>query len=91
MARTAKLNVVVDNNPYIVKVVIPTGAWAYQDSMHEFHIRNGIAARYRWYRTSAGDVLEWDFQYAAHAEFFIAEFGGELLPLLPSIARHSAA
>ena len=79
--RAPKLSVVVVNNPYIVRVVVPTGEWARQDSMYEFHIRNGIAGRYQWSRTAGGDVLEWSFLHAAHAEFFIAEFGGELLSL----------
>ena len=84
MKRGAKLSVVVDNDPYVVRVIVPTGAWDYLDNMHEFHVHNGIIARYRWSRTSTGDVLHWSFQAPAHAEFFIAEFGGELLLSLPS-------
>jgi hypothetical protein len=50
--------------------------------MQEFHVRNGIRERYRGQRVRAGDVPRWQFPGPAYAEFFIAEFGGELLPSL---------
>ena len=68
----------------VVQVFVPPGAWAYLDQMHEFHVRNGIRERYWRQRTGAGDVLRWEFPEPAYAEFFIAEFGGELLPSLPT-------
>ena len=68
-----------DCDPYTVKVVVPTGAWAYLDDIHKFHLRNGIAERCFCYRTDDGDVLQWHFPEPAYAEFFIAEFGGELM------------
>jgi hypothetical protein len=53
--------------------------------MHEFHVRNGIAERNLWRQAfDDGDVLHWRFEEPAYAEFFIAEFGGELLPSLPT-------
>jgi hypothetical protein len=68
------------NDASIVEVIVPPGA--YLDRMQEFHVRNGIRERYRWQRARAGDVLRWQFPGPAYAEFFIAEFGGELLPSL---------
>jgi hypothetical protein len=50
--------------------------------MQEFHVRNGIRERYRGQRVRAGDVPRWQFPGPAYAEFFIPEFGGELLPSL---------
>jgi hypothetical protein len=43
MTRKGKLSVVTQNYPYVVKVVVPRGAWRDLDNMHEFHVRNGIA------------------------------------------------
>lgn len=72
------------NYASVVEVFVPRGAWAYLDQMHEFHVRNDIRERYRWQRIEAGDVLHWQFPEPAYAEFFIAEFGGDLLPSLPT-------
>jgi len=53
--------------------------------MHEFHVRNDIAERYVWCQAFDDNaVLHWRFEEPAYAEFFIAEFGGELLPSLPT-------
>lgn len=84
MVRALRVNVAPDNYLYVVEVVVPTGEWACLDNMHEFHVRNGIAERYRWRRTDAGDVLHWRFPEPAYAEFFIAEFGGELISPPPT-------
>ena len=70
-----KFSVVGDNDSYVVKVVVPT------DGMREFHLRNNIAEHYLLCRTNDGDVLHWSFPEPAYAEFFIAEFGGELVHL----------
>jgi len=45
-------------------------------------VRNGIAERCQAFDDNA--VLHWRFEEPAYAEFFIAEFGGELLPSLPT-------
>jgi hypothetical protein len=66
-------SVVRDNDAYVVKVVVPT------DGMREFHLRNSIAEYYLLCRTNDGDVLHVAFPEPAYAEFFIAEFGGELV------------
>lgn len=79
MTRSVKVSNVTDNYPYVVKVVVPTGAWTHPDNMHEFHVRNGIVERYLWHRTAAGDILHWRFPEPSYAEFFIAEFGGDLI------------
>ena len=85
MTRKGKLSVVTQNYPYVVKVVVPRGAWRDLDNMHEFHVRNGIAERYLWCQAFDDNaVLHWRFEEPAYAEFFIAEFGGELLPSLPT-------
>ena len=76
-----KFSVVRDNDSYVVKVVVPTGASAHLGGMHEFHLRNDIAEHYLWCRTNDGDVLHLAFPEPAYAEFFIAEFGGELVSL----------
>jgi hypothetical protein len=78
-----KFSVVRDNDSYVVKVVVPTGASAHLGGMHEFHLRNDIAEYYLWCRTNDGDVLHLAFPEPAYAEFFIAEFGGELVSLPP--------
>jgi hypothetical protein len=78
--KAIKFSIASENDAYIVEVFVPTGAWTYLDEMHEFHMRNGIQERYRWQRTEAGDILYWRFSEPAYAEFFIAEFGGELVP-----------
>jgi hypothetical protein len=53
--------------------------------MHEFHVRNDIVERYVWRQAFDDDaVLHWRFEKPAYAEFFIAEFGGELLPSSPT-------
>lgn len=70
-----------DNDSYVVKIVVPTRALAYLDGMREFHLRNSIAEHYLWCRTDDCDVLHWAFPEPAYAEFFIAEFGGELISL----------
>ena len=70
-----KFSVVRDNDSYVVKVVVPT------DGMREFHLRNNIAEHYLLCRTNDGDVLHLVFPEPAYAEFFIAEFGGELVHL----------
>jgi hypothetical protein len=96
MKRKAKLSVVTPNYPYSVRVVAGT---CDLDDMHEFHVRNGIAEHYLWCRAfDDGDVLHWRFEESVYAEFFIAEFGGELLPLLPTsdlatmrVKRHRAS
>ena len=41
-----KFSVVRDNDSYVVKVVVPTGASAHLGGMHEFHLRNDIAEYY---------------------------------------------
>ena len=80
-----KLSAVTKNYPYVVKVVVPRGAWRDLDNMHEFHARNDIAERYVWCQAfDDNDVLRWRFEEPVYAEFFIAEFGGELLPSLPT-------
>ena len=79
MKRRVKRSIVPDNYPCVVKVVVPIGSRTHLDNMHEFHVRNGIGERYLWYRTDAGDVMHWRFPEPAYAEFFIAEFGGELI------------
>jgi hypothetical protein len=84
-----KFSVVRDNDSYVVKVVGPTGAAAHFDDMREFHLRNDIEEHYLWCRTNDGDVLRWSFPEPAYAEFFIAEFGGELVRL-PSGRRERA-
>jgi len=85
MIRKGKLSVVTENYPYVVKVVVPSGAWRDLDNMHEFHVRNDIAEQYVWCQAFDGNaVLHWRFEEPAYAEFFIAEFGGELLPSLPT-------
>ena len=85
MTRKGKLRVVTKNYPYVVKVVVPREAWRDLDNMHEFHVRNDITERYVWGQTFDGNaVLHWRFEEPAYAEFFIAEFGGELLPSLPT-------
>ena len=99
MTRKGRLSVVTQNYPYVVRVVIPAGAWRDLNNMHEFHVRNGIAEHYLWCRAfDDGDVLHWRFEEPVYAEFFIAEFGGELLPLLPTsdlatmrVKRHRAS
>lgn len=68
-----KFSVVRYNDAYVVKVVVPT------DGMREFHLRNNIAEYYLLCRTNDGDVLHVAFPEPAYAEFFIAEFGGELV------------
>jgi hypothetical protein len=78
-------SVVTKNYPYVVKVVVPKGARRDLDNMHEFHVRNDITERYvRCQAFDDNDVLHWRFEEPAYAEFFIAEFGGELLPSLPT-------
>jgi len=97
MKRKGKLGVVTQNYPYVVRVV--AGAGRDLDNMHEFHVRNGIAERYLWCQAfDDSDVLHWRFEEPVYAEFFIAEFGGELLPLLPTsdlatmrVKRHRAS
>ena len=85
MTRKGKLTVVTQNYPYVVRAVVPAGALHDLDDMHEFHVRNGIAERYLWCQAfDDSDVLHWRFEAPAYAEFFIAEFGGELLPALPT-------
>jgi hypothetical protein len=78
-----KFDIVRDNDSYVVKVIVPLGAPAHLDSMREFHLRNDIAEYYLWCRTNDGDVLHLSFPEPAYAEFFIAEFGGELVGLPP--------
>jgi len=78
-----KLSIVRDNEPYVVKVIVPIGASAHLDGMREFHLRNDIAEYCLWYRTNDGDVLHLSFPEPAYAEFFIAEFGGELVSVSP--------
>lgn len=82
-----KFSVVRDNDSYVVKVVGPTGAAAHFDDMREFHLRNDIEEHYLWCRTDDGDLLHWSFPEPAYAEFFIAEFGGELVRLPPRKAE----
>jgi len=83
MKRKSKLGVVTQNYPYVVRVV--AGAGRDLDNMHEFHLRNGISEQYQWCQAfDDSDVLHWRFEEPAYAEFFIAEFGGELLPSLPT-------
>jgi len=77
----SKFSVVRDHDSYVVKVVVPIGASAHLDGMREFHLRNDIAEYYLWCRTKDGDVLHLVFPKPAYAEFFIAEFGGELVSL----------
>ena len=85
MTRKGRLSVVTQNYPYVVRVVIPAGAWRDLNNMHEFHVRNGIAERNLWCQAfDDSDVRHWRFEKPAYAEFFIAEFGGELLPSLPT-------
>lgn len=76
-----RFSVVRDNGSYVVKVVVPIETSAYLDDMRKFHLRNDIAELYLWCRTNDGDVLHWVFPEPAYAEFFIAEFGGELVSL----------
>ena len=76
-----KFSGVRNSGSYVVKVIVPTGESAYLDGMHEFHLRNDIAEHYVWCRTNDGDVLHWAFPEPVYAEFFIAEFGGELVSL----------
>ena len=79
MIRKGKLSVGTKNYPYVVRVVAEAGRDL--DNMYEFHVRNGIAEQYLWCQAfDDGDVLQWRFEEPAYAEFFIAEFGGELLP-----------
>ena len=85
MIRKGKRSVVTKTYPYVVKVVVPRGARRDLDNMHEFHVRNDIAERYVWCQAfDRNAVLHWRFEEPAYAEFFIAEFGGELLPSLPT-------
>ena len=85
MIGKGKRSAVSKNYPYVVKVVLPRGAWRDLDNMHEFHVRNGIIERYLWCQAPDDTaVLHWRFEEPAFAEFFIAEFGGELLPSLPT-------
>lgn len=74
-----KMFSVRDSDSYVVKVVVPAGVPAHLDGMRDFHLRNDIAEHYLWQRTDDGDVLHWAFPESAYAEFFIAEFGGELV------------
>ena len=83
MIRKGKRSVVTKNYPYVVKVAAPRGAWCDLDNMHEFHVRNGIA-EVRCQVIDDNAVVHWRFEEPAYAEFFIAEFGGELLPSLPT-------
>jgi hypothetical protein len=76
-----KLSVVRNNESCVVKVIVPIGASAHLDDMREFHRRNDIAEYYLWCRTNDGDVLHLVFSEPAYAEFFIGEFGGELVSL----------
>ena len=83
MAQKCKRSVVTKNYPYVVKVAAPRGAWCDLGNMHEFHVRNGIAEmRCQIFDDNA--VVHRRFEEPAYAEFFIAEFGGELLPSLPT-------
>ena len=56
-------------------------------AMREFHLRNDVEEHYLWRRTNDGDVLHWSFPEPAYAEFFIAEFGGELVSLRRLVAK----
>jgi len=74
-----KFSVVRDSGSCVVKVIVPIGASEHLDGIREFYLRNDIAEYYLWCRTDDGDVLHLTFPEPAYAEFFIAEFGGELV------------
>ena len=85
MIRKGRRSVVTKNYPYVVQVVVPRGARRDLGNMREFHVRNDITERYVWCQAfDDNDVLRWRFEEPVYAEFFIAEFGGELLPSLPT-------
>ena len=79
-----KFSAVRDSGSCVVKVIVPIGASEHLDGIREFHLRNNIAEYYLWCRTINGDVLHLTFPEPAYAEFFIAEFGGELVSLPPN-------
>jgi len=80
-----KFSVVRDSGSCVVKVIVPIiGASEHLDGIREFHRRNDIAEYYLWCRANDRDVLYLTFQEPAYAEFFIAEFGGELVSLPPN-------
>jgi hypothetical protein len=74
-----KFSVVRHSDSYVVKIIVPIGASAQLDGVREFHLRNDIAEYYLWCSTDDGEVLYLSFPEPAYAEFFIAEFGGELV------------
>jgi hypothetical protein len=79
-----KVSVARDSGSCVVKVIVAIGASEHLDGIREFHLRNDIAEYYLWCRTNDGDVLHLTFPEPAYAEFFIAEFGGELVSSPPN-------